>query len=405
MAKSNILEYQPFKTIYLLYFVLVLLLIKVPIWTLDFLPRSRRARPSWTLKRALIIRTLQELWSLKVDVRGQPAPVVEVADDVLVDAKFTWVKPLPDKLVLGEIRRIAEFTGVRPARIAGYWLLKPGSAWTGPQAKPGEKVVLHMHGGAFRIGTAHPSDVTAHFTRGILKHTHSPLRVFAIDYRLSASAPNPPANPFPAALLDTIAGYRYLVEEAGFAPQDIIVAGDSAGGNLAIGLVRYLLENPIPSLGPPGHILAASPWLDPSMSRHGPGSSALLSARTDIFATKPGELFEEYAVVSLLGPMDFEMVKTNRYMSPVSLHVSSEGGLFKGFPETYVVAGAPERLMDDSTALIEMMRADGVKVITDILPDAVHDFMVFTWHEPERTDALTRIGQWIDRMETSTLKF
>lgn len=141
-----------------------------------------------------------------------------------------------------------------------------------------------------------------------------------------------------------------------------------------------------------------SPWLDLSMSRHGPTSSATLSATTDIFQLKPGELFEEYAVVSLLGPMDFEVARTNRYLSPVSLHVKSEGGLFQGFPETYVVAGAPERLMDDSTALIEMMRADGVKVIADISPDAVHDFVVFTWHEPERTDTLKRVSMWIDMM-------
>ncbi|KAI0831912.1 alpha/beta-hydrolase [Trametes gibbosa] len=385
MAKSNVLECQPLKTVYLLYFVLVLLLIKLPIWTLDFLPRSRRARPSWTLKRCLIIRTLQDLWSLKVNVRGQCNPAVEVPDSALVDAKFAWVDPLPDDLVRGETRRLAETTDVRPARIAGYWLLKKGHVWMGLGAKPGENVVLHMHGGAFRIGTAHPSDVTSNFTRGILKHTRSSLRVFAIDYRLSASAPNPPANPFPAALLDAIAGYRYLVEVAG--------------------LVRYLIENTIVSLAPPGHVLVVLPWLDLSMSRHGPDSSAMLSVRTDIFATTPGELFEEYAVVSLLGPMEFEVVKTNRYMSPVSLHVKHERGLFKGFPETYVVAGAPERLMDDSAALIDMMLADVVRVISDILPDAVHDFVVFTWHEPERTDALTRIGEWIDKMEGSSLKF
>ncbi|KAL1945071.1 hypothetical protein VTO73DRAFT_2691 [Trametes versicolor] len=395
---TNILEYQPLKAIYLLLFTLILLLIKLPVWTLNYLPRSRRPRTAWTLGRSLIVRTLQELWTLKVDVRGQPAPVVEVADSELTDAKFTWVAPLPDKLLCGEVRRVAEITGAEPARIAGYWLLKQGAPWTGPRAKPGEKTVLHMHGGGFRIGTANPSDVTANFTRGILKHSHSLDRTFAIDYRLTSSAPNPVANPFPTALLDTIAGYRYLVQEAGFEPRNITVAGDSAGGNLAIGLARYLIENPIPSLPPPGHILAVSPWLDLSMSRHGPASSATLSATTDIFQLKPGELFEEYAVVSLLGPMDFEVARTNRYLSPVSLHVKSEGGLFQGFPETYVVAGAPERLMDDSTALIEMMRADGVKVIADISPDAVHDFVVFTWHEPERTDTLKRVSMWIDMM-------
>ncbi|KAI0630803.1 alpha/beta-hydrolase [Trametes polyzona] len=393
---ANVLEYQPLKALYLLYFVLVLLLVKLPLWTLDALPRARRPRPSWTLARCLIVRTAQEVWGIRLDLRAPPVPRGEVPDSELTDAKFAWVDPVPDKLFCGEVRRVAEITGAQPARIPGYWLLK-GAVWTGPRAKPGEKVVLHMHGGGFRIGTAHPSDVTANFTRGILKHSHSLERVFAVDYRLTSSVPYPAANPFPSALLDAVAGYRYLVQVAGFHPRNIVVAGDSAGGNLAVGLTRYLLENDFPSLPPPGHILVASPWLDLSMSRHGPDSSAVTSAKTDIFAVKPGELFEEYAVVSLLGPMDFEVAKTNRYMSPVSLHVPSQG-LFKGFPETYVVAGAPERLMDDSRALIERMRADGVKVTADISPDAVHDFVVFTWHEPERTDTLRRVSEWIDMM-------
>lgn len=151
---TNILEYQPLKAIYLLLFTLILLLIKLPVWTLNYLPRSRRPRTAWTLGRSLIVRTLQELWTLKVDVRGQPAPVVEVADSDLTDAKFTWVAPLPDKLLCGEVRRVAEITGAEPARIAGYWLLKQGAPWTGPRAKPGEKTVLHMHGGGFRVSCA-----------------------------------------------------------------------------------------------------------------------------------------------------------------------------------------------------------------------------------------------------------
>ncbi|KAI0369743.1 alpha/beta-hydrolase [Pilatotrama ljubarskyi] len=396
----NILKYQPFKGLYIVYFASTLVFFKVPFWALQYLPRSKRPRSTWTLKRSIIVRTIRELFTFKVPVGLKTAldSPKEVSDRALTDAKFVWVDGVPEELLRGEVQRIAEITGVKPARNPGYWLLKEGSAWSGPKAKPGEKTVLHMHGGAFHLGTANPSDITSNITRGLLLHSQSLERTFAVDYRLTASAPHPPANPFPAALLDTIAAYRYLVGEAGFDPKDVIVAGDSAGGNLAVGLVRYLVENPIPSLPPPGHLLVISPWLDVSTSRCGPNSSAIINNPTDIFPDKPGEPFAMYAVRSLLGPLDPEEAKTNPYFSPVSLHVKPDSGLFKDFPETYVVAGGAERLLDDSTVLMEKMEADGVKVTSDVLPDAVHDFLVFIWHEPERTEVLRKIGQWIDRM-------
>ncbi|KAI0676023.1 alpha/beta-hydrolase [Trametes maxima] len=394
---TSILQYQPFKSFYLGYFALSLVFIKIPLWTLAYLPRSRRPRAAWTIKRCIIVRTAKELFDLKVDLTREPSPIVEVSDSSLTNAKFVWIDPIPSELLRGEVNRVAQITDVRPARIPGYWLFKKGVQWSGPEARPAEKTVLHMHGGAFHIGTANPSDVTANFMRGILLHSKSVERTFAVDYRLASSSPHPPTNPFPAALLDTIAAYRYLVVDAGFEPRNIVVAGDSAGGNLAVGLVRFLAENPAISLPPPGRLLVASPWLDLSMSRHSPQSSAVRNEPTDIFSSEPG-LFSRYGVMSLLGPLDFEEAKTNRYISPVSLHCQSSQGLFSGYPETYVVAGGAERILDDSTALTQKLESEGVKVVVDIPPDAVHDFVVFTWHEPERTEVIRRVSRWIDAM-------
>ena len=229
-----------------------------------------------------------------------------------------------------------------------------------------------------------------------MEHSQSLQRTFAVDYRLTASAPNPPENPFPAALLDTLAAYRYLVQDAGFAPENIIVAGDSAGGNLAVTLALHLVENPVSALPPPGRVLTASAWLDLSTSRRGPDSSAVLNAPTDIFHFRPGKIFAEYAVTSIQGPLDWEVVQKNRYISPVSAQVEVPEGLFKGYPETYVIAGGAELLLDDSKTFVERLRVDGVKVTEDFPPDAVHDFVVFRWHEPERTEVLKRVSKWID---------
>ncbi len=143
-------------------------------------------------------------------------------------------------------------------------------------------------------------------------------------------------------------------------------------------------------------MLTASAWLDLSMSRRGPDSSAIQNAPTDIFYDRPGKLFGEYGVTGLRGPLDFAFVQTSRYLSPVSLQCERQEGLFEGFPQTYVIAGGAERLLDDSKAFVERLKADGVSVTEDFPPDAVHDFLVFTWHEPERTEVLKRASKWID---------
>ncbi|KAI0800115.1 alpha/beta-hydrolase [Fomes fomentarius] len=400
---GSIIQRQPFKTLYLILSASLLLFVKLPVWIIRYSSSSRRPRPAWTLKRALIIRSFKEVFRIagKVGRRTSvktPTPK-EVPDSSLTDAKFVWLEPIPDDLFRGEIRRVAEITGVEPARIPGYWLLKKKSTWAGGKAKPGEKTVLHLHGGAFYLGSAHPSDTTALFTRGLLEHSQTVERTFAVDYRLTASDPDPPAHPFPTAVLDSLAGYRYLVLHAGFAPENITVAGDSAGGNLAVALVRHLVENPDPALPPPGRLLVVSPWLDLAASRDGPDSSAVKNAPSDIFDETRKGLFGKYGIMGLLGPMELEVAQTNRYLSPVSLRcmpTSEEAGLFKGFPETYVVAGGAERLLDDSKALAERMRKDGVTVTEDISPDGVHDFVIFRWHEPERTDTLKRVAQWLD---------
>ena len=152
---AGFLEHQPVKGLYLTYFFGSLILVKIPfIWCIKYLSRSWRPRPTWTIKRSIIVRSIQELMTIKTkpsfDVHDFTK---EVPDSTLKDAKFTWLDPTSDRpeLICGEVRCLAELTGVQPARIAGYWYLKKGTVWNGPKAQPGEKVVLHMHGGAFIV--------------------------------------------------------------------------------------------------------------------------------------------------------------------------------------------------------------------------------------------------------------
>ncbi|CAG8485381.1 13152_t:CDS:2 [Gigaspora rosea] len=117
-----------------------------------------------------------------------------------------------------------------------------------------DKVVFHIHGGAYCIGSAKLSRALTSKYVELAK-----ARVFSTNYRLA------PQNQFPASLCDTIAAYLYLIDpepDAGFKPinpKKIVIAGESAGGGLALATLLFLRDAGLPL---PGGAILLSPWLD-----------------------------------------------------------------------------------------------------------------------------------------------
>lgn len=313
--------------------------------------------------------------------------------------KAIWVDPVPDQ-ILGSVASWAAVAGVKPARIPGYWLDQPGADIpVGQKPVPGEKVVYCLHGGAYTQLSAHPSDPTANIAKGILQHCKNIQRAFSIEYRLSSLTPYETCNPFPTALIDALAGYNYLIHTVGFDPSDIIIEGDSAGGNLALALTRYLVEYPGTSLpAPPSSIILLSPWADIGTSHDGPKASieTLTMDYLGSLDSKRGRWSRE----AFVGPHGMGAADNNRYISPASKSGSVNAN-FKGFPRTFLVAGGAERLYDSIVTLKEKMVKDmgegtGPGQVTYYFaPDAVHDYIPLLWHEPERTETLKAIADWV----------
>ena len=315
------------------------------------------------------------------------------------EARGVWVSPTP-QLLYGDVKGWAELAKIECARIPGYWIhAKELHVNAGARPKEYERVLYYLHGGYYCICSAHPDDVTAKNARSIMQHSPSITRTFSIEYRRTTGPWDAPINPFPAALLDAIAGYNYLVNEVGFSPDDIIVAGDSSGGNLALALVRDIAEacdaKVRQALPTPSQLVLLSPWTDMGVRGYAPGSSVYTNIHTDYLdMTSPLHSLIIYRFVSSFGR---QFAASNRFLSPGADPHFAEPASFEGFPRTIIISGGVETFRDQIRTLYSRMSETMGKDVCYLeFPDAVHCFIVVPSHEQERDEALGAISRWID---------
>ncbi|KLO06691.1 alpha/beta-hydrolase [Schizopora paradoxa] len=319
-----------------------------------------------------------------------------------------YVDGIPEDLVVGEINEAAEKAGVQPIRIPGYWMHQ-GELPMGQKPSEGEKVIYFLHGGSYVAMSAHPSSSTSALPRSLLElRCPAVQRAFSIEYRLCAvhCAPRLAAsggdisslNPFPAQLLDALAGYAYLVNSVGFSPSSIILVGDSAGGHLTLALTRYLAQYTPGSLAGPGALLLLSPWPDMSGSHNVQGGSMERNRDCDIDSS-PLEYGAVDAPAAFLRAHGEDLAKYSPYMSPAG-RLLADPYIFAKFPRTLVTSGSDEMLLDQIRTLVLRMQDDmGESAVTYFeAANSVHDCVLFKWHEPERTQTLQVIKSWIETL-------
>ncbi|KAF8844668.1 alpha beta-hydrolase [Paxillus ammoniavirescens] len=392
---------QPWKGLYLGY-ALCSTLIRMPLWILRFICPFMRPYPSWSLGHAVAVQLVKYFTYISSVTGGISTLPDYHAILPAIDAEGVWIEATPH-LVTAELKTWAFVSKVEPERIPGYWYGRKGtSPKPATPVRPGQRVIYFFHGGGYIQMSAHPKAMTSNIVRALIELDDSAPHALALEYRLSSTSPLPDRNPFPAALLDALAGYNYLVNVMGYSPSDIVLTGDSAGGNLALALARYLMENKgsndasLPA--PPGHLLLLSPWADLSTSHDWPGSSTV--SNTADFLRDHDNGRSLYSKHAFLGPYGLGFASYHRYISPASLHPCDTQAHFKGFPRTFIAMGTAERLYDSGRTLRRKMAADmgegnGEGQLTYFEgKDAVHDFLIFTWH-PCRPAALEAIQQWL----------
>ncbi|KAJ0117028.1 hypothetical protein J7T55_003444 [Diaporthe amygdali] len=163
--------------------------------------------------------------------------------------RFVQIEPPPTNFFSGVL---APTGPVKPAPVKGVWL--PSLPPQNSAELRKEKVILHLPGGAFVVTFGHEFSgrpVMVIFTQHL-----KVSRVLWSHYRLAEVE----ESRFPGAVQDALTFYRYVLS-LGYEPENIILSGDSAGGNVALALLRYLEAAKLPELPPPGRLITFSPWV------------------------------------------------------------------------------------------------------------------------------------------------
>jgi acetyl esterase/lipase len=216
--------------------------------------------------------------------------------------------------------------------------------WTATPGAARDAAILYLHGGGYVIGSI---DSHRHMVAELGRAAG--IRTLAVDYRLA------PEHRFPAAVDDTLAVYRFLLD-AGIPAQRIIIGGDSAGGGLVVGAMLAIRDAGLPRCGAGWCI---SPWVD---------MEALGASFADRAATDPTVQKETilYMAGHYLGSAD-----------PRSVYAAPIHGDLRGLPPLLIQVGACETLLDDSIQLARRAGMADVPVDLQVWPEMIHIWHIF----------------------------
>ncbi|MPW16058.1 alpha/beta hydrolase fold domain-containing protein [Paraburkholderia sp. CNPSo 3157] len=241
--------------------------------------------------------------------------------------------------------------------LRGEWLTRADGQYAA--------TILYLHGGGYYFCSPQ-----THRAASFGLATRSDARVFSLDYRLA------PEHPFPAALDDALAAYRHLLEE-GTKPESIVIAGDSAGGGLALATLVALRDagNSLPA----GAVLF-SPWTDLA------ATGASLETNDGIDPMFHGPSVARAAKLYLGGTP-----ATHPYASPLYADLS-------GLPPLFMQVSSTEVLLDDSRRVADKARTAGVDVDFEIWRKMPHVWQLWVPFIPEAGRSLDLAARFVRRV-------
>jgi len=315
------------------------------------------------------------------DKDGPSEEHVEIAE--MIGSFGSQARRLPKKKQLNFMRSFMEnmFEGrvyaskFKPADASGVaaeWVLAPG-------ADPSKRV-LYLHGGAFMAGSSRSHrNITNWFSE------INGAAVLAIDYRLM------PENPRKDGIADCRTAYRWILENGpdGVSPvTQLVISGDSAGGNLALSLVAWARDE---GLRAADAVIAFSPTLDGTYSspsiRNNVSSDLMLGPLFSVLLKIPA------AIRAWTYLIQFRFNQANPLVSPLF-------GDLSNLPPTLIQVSEAEMLLDDARRYVRKARASGSHAVAQTWPHMLHVWQIFYPEMPEARQAFQEIKAFLHGLES-----
>lgn len=248
----------------------------------------------------------------------------------------------------------ASFTPVRGESFAGEWVDTP---------EPTSRVLLYFHGGGYMIMSPRGY---RDFTASLALHCRA--RVLAVDYRQGAK------HPWPAPLTDALASYDYLLAQ-GIKPEQIMLAGDSAGGHLTLATLLALRDQGKPL---PRTAVVLSPWTNMACDFVSHEANRDSDVMLDIDAVRSNAVFQAQGT-PLRDPS-----------------ISPAFADYTGLPPMLIIASTSEILLDDARAARDRARAAGVRADYREWDNVPHVFPTLGPILPEAREAMSEIRRFVE---------
>jgi acetyl esterase/lipase len=289
----------------------------------------------------------QQRDAIDAALRAEPFSLAQTTGEHRTSFDGWAIRPYPADVAAADVR------------IGGVAAIELSVA--GREADP---TVLYFHGGGYVAGSARAG---AHLAAELARRAGG--RALSVDYRLA------PEHPYPAAVEDGLAAYAGLLE-SGVSPARILVAGDSAGGGLAVATLLAARDQGLPQ---PAAVAAFSPWAD--LTRSGASMRTKDGADPLFSYGAMGWYAERYLAAG---------DRSAPLASPVFAALA-------GLPPLLIQAGSHEVLLDDAVRLAERAGRDDVAVTLQVAPEGTHVFQLHFGALEEADEALDDVARFFRR--------
>ncbi|KAI1321690.1 Alpha/Beta hydrolase protein [Xylariaceae sp. FL0255] len=369
---SSYWSHQPGTALYTAFFVLFTL-VRLPCLCLRYSIPDFRPDSQWTYRRSVSRTLFMYVCHYLATVKFQPVFNLKADRE---KKRFVIIEP----------ERMESFRSIllcdpsiSPGQVGAVWSPTPIS--TPEVYRAGQRVFLHLHGGAYVLGSARDIDM-GFATSLLLKHSPD-CAVFCPEYRLASL----PGCRFPPALQDAVTAYDHLITHLKIPAENIVFSGDSAGAHLILALLRYV--NTHSDIFPePGAVLLWSPWPD-------------MSIDVEIADDRPATHVDHVAPKLIAWTYrDFlpqectNVPRSNPYLSPSKARIPTRSPIWVQWGSDEVLKEDIEKLIAVQTSVCDGERA--ARLSTYEVPHAPHDIFALAPLLGWKSEADAAVQQAID---------